>query len=63
MYRRLSRRGVAAPDAVKHIVLSEESIMTLLLKCEPLDKQLIDKLVEVVKITDFDSIKLMLYEK
>ena len=37
--------------------------MTLLLKCEPLDKALIDQLVEVVKITDFDSIKLMLYEK
>ena len=39
MYRKLSRKGVQAPDKIKHVVLSEESIMVLVRKCEPLTKE------------------------
>ena len=65
MYRRLSRKGVQAPDKIKHIALSEESIMTLLKLSEisKEDKDKIDRLVEGITETPFDSIKLMLYEK
>ena len=42
MYRKLSRKGVCVPDAVKHVVLSEESIMVLFRKCEPMEKGQID---------------------
>ena len=42
MYRKLSRKGIQAPDQYKHVIISEESIINLLLKCEPLDKDLID---------------------
>ena len=37
--------------------------MKLLLKCEPLTKEMINELVEQIKDTDFDSLKLVLYEK
>ena len=63
MYRRLSRKGVQAPDKIKHVALSEESIMTLLRLSEPINKDQIDRLVEGITETNFDSIKLMLYEK
>ena len=62
-YRRLSRKGVKAPDKIMHVALSEESIMTLLRLSEPIDKDRIDRLVEGITETNFDSIKLMLYEK
>ncbi len=63
MYRKLSRQGIEAPDHVKHIVLSEESIMVLVRKCEPLTKERVNELVESISDTNFDSLKLMLYEK
>ena len=63
LYRKLSRKGFNAPDKVKHIILSEENIMKLLLKCEPLQKEMVDELVEQIKDTDFNSLKLILYEK
>lgn len=45
MYRRLSRRGMEAPDSIKHIVLSEENIMELVEKSEPMSASEIDQLV------------------
>jgi len=63
MYRKLSRRGLDAPDKIKHVVLSEESIMALVRKCETLEKEQINELVEAVELTSFDSVKLMLFEK
>mmetsp|Transcript_13434 Transcript_13434/g.18372 ORF Transcript_13434/g.18372 Transcript_13434/m.18372 type:complete len:133 (+) Transcript_13434:1627-2025(+) len=63
MYRRLSRKGYDAPDKVKHVVLSEESIVCLLRKCEPLTKEQVNVLVESIEHTSFNSLKLMLYEK
>ena len=42
MYRKLSRKGFQAPDKFKHVVLSEESIMVLVRKCEPLGKEQIN---------------------
>ena len=48
MYRKLSRRGLDAPDKIKHVVLSEESIMALVKKCEPLSKDQINLLVDAV---------------
>ena len=63
MYRKLSRKGIKAPDQYKHVVLSEESIINLLLKCEPLEKELVDRLVESIQDTNFVSLKLKLYEK
>ena len=63
MYRRLSRKGIDAPDKVKHVVLSEESIVSLMRKCEPLSKEQVDVLVAAIEHTNFDSLKLMLYEK
>ena len=63
MYRKLSRKGFQAPDKVKHVVLSEESIMVLVRKCEPLKKEQINQLVESIAETNFDSLKLMLFEK
>lgn len=63
MYRKLSRRGLDAPDKVKHVVLSEESIMALVRKCEPLAKEQINVLVESIEHTSFESVKLMLFEK
>ena len=59
----MSRKGIQAPDQYKHVILSEESIINLILKCEPLDKDLVDQLVESIKETNFDSLKLKLYEK
>jgi len=49
MYRKLSRKGMDAPDEVKHVVLSEENIMELLKKSEPLKKVQIDSLVEAMQ--------------
>ena len=46
LYNKLSRKGFDAPDKVKHIILSEENIMKLLLKCEPLERSMVDELVE-----------------
>ena len=46
LYRKLSRKGFDAPDKLKHIILSEENIMKLLLKCEPLERSMVDELVE-----------------
>ena len=63
LYRKLSRKGFSAPDKVKHIILSEENIMKLLLKCEPLSKEMVAELVDQIKDTNFDSLKLILYEK
>ena len=63
LYNKLSRKGFDAPDKVKHIILSEENIMKLLLKCEPLERGMVDELVEQIKDTNFDSLKLVLYEK
>ena len=63
LYRKLSRKGFDAPDKIKHVILSEENIMKLLLKCEPLTKEMINELVEQIRETDFDSLKLVLYEK
>ena len=63
MFRKLSRKGVVAPDKVKHVVLSEESIMVLVRKCEPLTAEQINLLVESIAETNFDSLKLMLFEK
>ena len=37
--------------------------MKLLLKCEPLERSMVDELVEQIKETNFDSLKLILYEK
>ena len=44
-------------------MLSEESIMVLVRKCEPLKKEQINQLVESIAETNFDSLKLMLFEK
>jgi len=63
MYRKLSRKGLQAPDKIKHVVLSEESIMVLVRKCEPLKKEQINLLVNTIAETNFDSLKLMLFEK
>ena len=62
MFRRLSRKGLQAPDKIKHVALSEESIMTLL-KLSEIGPDETDKLIEGITETNFDSIKLMLYEK
>lgn len=63
MYRKMSRQGVKAPDRIKHVVLSEESIMSLVRKSEPLEPSEINYLVEMISETSFDSIKFMLFEK
>lgn len=49
MFRKLSRKGMVAPDKVKHVVLSEESIMTLVRKCEPLTSDQINVLVASIE--------------
>lgn len=63
LYRKLSRQGNDAPDHLKHLTLTEENIEQLLRKSEPLDKEEIDTLVEAMEKTQFDSLKLILYEK
>ena len=57
VYRKPSQLGV------KHIALSEQSIMTFLRLSEPIDMDKIDRLIIGITETNFDSIKLMLYEK
>jgi hypothetical protein len=48
---------------LKHYVMSEESLILLIKKAEPLDRDSIDKLVEATEQTKFHSLKLNLYEK
>lgn len=63
LYRKLSRAGNHAPDEVKHYQVSEEAIEHLLRKCEPLDKDQIDLMVDAMQHTNFDALKLLLFEK
>ena len=63
LFRRLSRKGFDAPDQVKHIILSEENIMKLLERCGDLEAARVDELIEQIKDSSFDSLKLALYER
>ena len=56
MYRRLSRKGVQAPDKIKHVALSEERIMTLLRLSEPM-KKLNDEYIEEKSKRDCEGVK------
>jgi hypothetical protein len=55
--------GNDAPDALKHYQVSEDAIEQLLRKCEPLDKEQIDLMVEAMQNTTFDALKLVLFAK
>lgn len=63
LFRRLSRKGFDAPDQVKHIILSEENIMRLLDRCGDLEAERVDELIDQIKDSSFDSLKLALYER
>lgn len=63
LFRRLSRKGFDAPDQVKHIILSEENIMRLLERCGDLEAERVDELIDQIKDSGFDSLKLALYER
>lgn len=63
LYRKLSRLGNDLPDNMKHFQVAEEHLEALLRKCEPLDKEQIDTLAELMSATHFDQLKLIIYEK
>ena len=65
MLRQLSRLGLKAPDNLKHIVLSENNLMKLLRfanSLKPITEKMFDQLVPAAERTQFENLKLMLYD-
>lgn len=63
--RQLRGLGLKAPDNLKHVLLSEHNLMKLLgyaNSLKPITERMFEQLVPAVERTQFDSLKLMLYD-
>jgi hypothetical protein len=64
MYRRLSKQGIHVNDELKHLVMTERTLLSLVQKCSNLlsTSRNLKPVIEAVKKTDFYNLKLVLHE-